>query len=1151
MGTKDGLLFNLSGSQYSAEIAEGNYKPLFCEGIDKLSEPASGGFLRVGRENSRYSFCAPGNIYTQRGTLCFFWRSVYPLGPTEFPIFRVSYADHTSWDTGWMRIDYNGWGFDAFITDCNLSRIRVSYALQPMPKPDEWTHLAISWDETKGICFYVNGVLVRERKQSAVLDAALDSFGPGGRLISYWGSQNRYNFIREGDMQDFRIYDHMLADDEIKALAARQSFQPAAPALAKEVLDNAFYHRRGLNTENIPVIRNGCIGVKKLLITDPFDYKRWSWKVCDGIAETTWPGVYNRSQLDGRTDYSVLPDWDCYSLSGKRLDFTLPPNTNYLEITGGAWGDFIKNEKILFRRERGYERSCHNIAEALSGQKISFINEMKEQPLSGISAFMLDSGTDIPEPTHSYALSACKQPPEADELCEFIRCRWPERERTALFAVPANEKTKSIAKDCKFVHIVLPFNNMNNIGLDGMILELPAVQASLGKNIPLQIWVGDPIWRYRSMTEITLAIEPNTPTRIWLDLRDRVLRESGCFHITFASTSPLLAALSQAKLHIVTKPLAQARAEHIQDRFLQIRDHFSNMIEERPKTKEFNAFNRFYEDITDLLRIDPNHQQAKEYYYLHLGGERPQITMPKCPDGVPEWAFWQTQYLHHFKHVVNWWIYNRQIENGEFGGGLSDDGDLTAIWPSLYLLGSDPDKIKDSLERQMNAFYDQDMFSSGLCKIQTDQLHTLEDGVQVIGQCLTVAPHDPQHLERAMETSRAMWRITGINCAGHRHFYSAYYSGHKIALERPWNFQNSDTLNILHPSYMLLRYNGNKQLASLIIELADSLLEHARNGRVHSSIIFDTDEDEYIDTGASGHSCQEDFLFKAAYEITGDKKYIQYVNDRILWNIHAKKAENPDELAAYYKQTLEDMLLLEYINTDGQVWSDRVQLVYDKIQQDRLGGIGHIRFDFYPRHFIEWRFDAANDDEKLGIYVTHADATKISMYVYNMSTESVGAHITGAEILPGKWQLTSYANGGEPEIYEFLFGREEAFSFTFTPNVQTVLELELLEKALPYHERTDLGIGSADIGIDDNGVTVTVHSLGAIAAPAVPIVLLDDKGTELARTNIPAMNAPDWLYPVTCTVRLESCNIKTGCSIVIDPENTLCEISKRNNIITL
>ncbi len=69
---------------------------------------------------------APGSIYAQRGTLSFYWKAREPVGTTPFPLFRVGYADHTSWDMAWLRIDWNGKGFDAFVTDDNLSRVRVS-----------------------------------------------------------------------------------------------------------------------------------------------------------------------------------------------------------------------------------------------------------------------------------------------------------------------------------------------------------------------------------------------------------------------------------------------------------------------------------------------------------------------------------------------------------------------------------------------------------------------------------------------------------------------------------------------------------------------------------------------------------------------------------------------------------------------------------------------------------------------------------------------------------------------------------------------------------------------------------------------------------------------------------------------------------------
>src|SRR5213083_1456058 len=197
--TEPGLLFYLSGDhEFNADYAAGgDPKPNFLRDVKIISDGAKGpGFECANTQ--LMSYWAPGNIYAERGTLAFSWRSRYPVGPTEFPIFRVGYGDHSSWDMVWLRIDYNGHGFDAFVTDASLARTRVSVTVDPFPKPDEWVHLALAWDETRGIRFYVNGKLAATKETVAVYNAALDQFGPHSRIISPYNVQSDYNFVRGG-----------------------------------------------------------------------------------------------------------------------------------------------------------------------------------------------------------------------------------------------------------------------------------------------------------------------------------------------------------------------------------------------------------------------------------------------------------------------------------------------------------------------------------------------------------------------------------------------------------------------------------------------------------------------------------------------------------------------------------------------------------------------------------------------------------------------------------------------------------------------------------------------------------------------------------------------------------------------------------------
>jgi len=195
-----GLLFYLSGeNKFTADYAAGGQdKPNFLTGLNIIPDGAIGSAFEAD-DNQLMSYWAPGNIFAQRGTLSFFWRSRYPVGPTPLPVFRVAFADHTSWDMVWLRIDYNGSGFDAFVTDVGLTRTRVSHYMDKFPTPEEWTHIAFSWDETEGVRLYINGKMAEKQSVTGkVYDTGLDQFGPHSRIISPYQVQSLYSFMRGG-----------------------------------------------------------------------------------------------------------------------------------------------------------------------------------------------------------------------------------------------------------------------------------------------------------------------------------------------------------------------------------------------------------------------------------------------------------------------------------------------------------------------------------------------------------------------------------------------------------------------------------------------------------------------------------------------------------------------------------------------------------------------------------------------------------------------------------------------------------------------------------------------------------------------------------------------------------------------------------------
>jgi hypothetical protein len=334
-----GLLFHVSADHgFTADAAGGDPVPNFRSDVSIVPDGKVGDAIRW-EDDGVVSWNAPGNIYARRGTLSFFWRARTPVGVAPFNIFRVGFADHTSWDMVFLRIDWNGHGFDAFVTDTNLARIRVSFAMPQVPTPDSWHHIAVAWDETVGIRLYVDGKEAARKDQKADLDSGLDQFGLAGRIIAPHQVQSRYSYMRGSDVDEIRVYDHMLDAADVAALAEnRTPTSPSEPTHGAEW--QAWLHRYGWDKGAPPALADPVTRIRKIEFADARDLKEQMWKGTDGIDETTWPGVYNRSRLPGRDDYFELPDWNVYVEGGKSYVLTVPPaeHFNRIEVRGAAYG---------------------------------------------------------------------------------------------------------------------------------------------------------------------------------------------------------------------------------------------------------------------------------------------------------------------------------------------------------------------------------------------------------------------------------------------------------------------------------------------------------------------------------------------------------------------------------------------------------------------------------------------------------------------------------------------------------------------------------------------------------------------------------------------------------------------------------------------
>ena len=1255
-----GLLFYLSGdrSLEADYAANGKTTPNFQSDVKVAQGGVKGAYIESG-DNQLLSYWAPGNVYAQRGTIAFDWRSREPVGPTQFPIFRVGYGDHSSWDMVWLRIDYNGHGFDAFVTDVNLGRTRISYTMPTFPKEDQWTHLALSWDETTGIKFYVNGKMVAEKAATGMFDTALDQFGPNSRIIGPTGVESSYNFDRGGDMDELRIYDRALSDENVAQLAGGEIPQSIPPLAGVQTAlsEEEWWFHYGWSRQSsppTPLIASTTV-VRKVEIHDAYDLNRWWWKATDGIPETTWPGVYNRSRLVGRNDYFQLPDWDCYSLSGKSVTFSMPDEPwNHLEITGGAFGtmsllsekqDVSSGGKVLFERSKGQEKTIHAFDAPFTGQKLRFTNVEQETPIGELSAYYVHSGSvpaGIAQLSYRVAADDSNDNSSLQELRAFIHGRYPEGQRQTMIASPSagliglnasgrQRRAENIGAangirephPAPIVHILIPsdfreaqgargrttqdWENIN-AGLDGIALELPPLhlKPTHGEYLSLNIQVKDPVWPMRNMFDFTFSVKPEERHTLWLDLRDRILPNDKSLYLTLASSSMDFGpnALDGTGVRLVFKPYDDAKKEHVQDRFTQVRDAYANLVEESTSTRKLNMFRRFDIDMTDLLRVDPQNDLGRKYWYdMNKEQVKPAFQQPKIPEGVPAWAFLQVRDLGYLKYILNWYIDKRQIDNGEFGGGLSDDGDLTNMWPGAALMGIEPEKIKRSLLKELDAMYDQHMFTNGLITIQADELHSYEDGVNVLGQAMTLDFGSPRQIERAMVTAKRLEWITGVNPAGDRIFRSSYYNGEKMATEGVWGWTKPYSYLVLHPAMTLVQFNGSQETRKMILDLADGLLAHRKLGpdgkyTIYSTINFQTNEDQ--PTGIDRLA----YVFWAAYRWTGDKKYLQpfydlgsqslhFINSNALdvlnvkdsWGADALQklpkanataispsaeaelhsawqiSRNLDYLKTLYLSQIEAAEDRQYINTEGSIWIDRVQFNSVDLQRARLGGVAIVRNSFYPGHVVSWKFDAPANDQSVAILVSDATPDHFRVIAYNLDSTPVKAHMTGWEIDPGKWQISQSKQDDSQQgqltdtvTRTEVFERSKSLDLDIPPHQTTVMDFKLTEKGTAYWLRPDLGLDPEDVKIEGKKIVVTIHSIGAVDAPASRIVVRDASEKIVGQARVPALKAPTDLQPKTAIVAVDvplDREALKGATIEIVSSGRLPEITTINNKVIL
>lgn len=150
---------------------------------------------------------------------------------------------------------------------------------------------------------------------------------------------------------------------------------------------------------------------------------------------------------------------------------------------------------------------------------------------------------------------------------------------------------------------------------------------------------------------------------------------------------------------------------------------------------------------------------------------------------APRWACVLRETHARLLHVIEWWVTNRQREDGQLGGGWGDDVEVLRAWAPI-LICSDANQIgREGMRKIVDGAWlkAEGGLELGYSKKTWDVEHSAEPSADTQPLMLMFKPDDPTYVERNMKLlplTRDLW--TKHSPQGHRMFISAYMSALEV-----------------------------------------------------------------------------------------------------------------------------------------------------------------------------------------------------------------------------------------------------------------------------------------------------------------------------------------------------------------------------------
>lgn len=1142
---------------YDADFARGSAKMVptaYDRGIAKdiatyravsIDDGARGKAIRInaGRAH-RYS--AAGNVNLRRGTIACYVRFTQPVGEVHLPIMMVNVVGREGTVIA-LRGRYQGLLVNGPFPGS------VDFGGKPW-EANVWHHLTVVWDELTGLRLYKNGQLTTAQE----LTWQTEDLEPGYIFLGSWDHWGGTPVPI--DFDELRVFSRPLTDEEVARLYRGEGEfapvgHPDAQAAAAHRLQYLGWDLCPEMAGMEPASGEDTLLVRSIGIEDARAVKTDAWKVTDGDRVTCWPLTYHGYSFQGQAGLSL-----------KLFD---GPPWNYLRIWGPGNGALYQGlhimrpaaEALMPLRFSGPLRA-RSLDAPLTDRELTFFADGAEVADGQPSALIGEIGffsiarapaAEVPGTPQSRYLSSQQWTDWTSEIGLQMLSRWEPYDRGALrLSAQAPAEARSLPMQAmRCYHLMIDPEPVDR--------PLAGMRAALYfRNLPADtvIWLRamDPLVPTRHIADFEVRARGDWSgikrADLTLDIRDHIIPKDRPVWLTLMTSADaelVWDAQHASRVDLLLSDAATVTEQYLYDRLKFIKDRFIDVSEPRPWGKvamadlaeRVGVFMELHRTLQDVHERYPTDAGANAFYIWTHPSEpvdRSHLQPPSVP-GAPEWAVYQHAAYLRFRDFVNWWIDNRQVENGEFGHFLGDDSDLINDWLSIAAI-SDPDgRIADSVRRLADTCWQVNL-TEGVNTRATDPLHAYEDGTNAICRAAEIYYGNPVYLERLMRAARAVRERFMAEADGHLHFRSTLYGAAKVITEPPYNRDSLSSSLMLHPALYLGWYSRNPYAVEQVRGYGDAWLDLFEKAVGEKGPLTPTDGVQFptevrlpdravaaanrYPTGY-GHAS----LFLALQEWFGDKNYplvmrawlareslgsgpqldwllsmdvspwremilqrtgaIEYSdlapamgNDlRSQWHyLHWRLTGDREVIVRALRDTWERIELLFPMHTWAEQSADRVAISKDLVDRMYLGGTPGYRNVIYPTHAITWHGFSPD----FAAWVLESDYEHLRLMAWNFAPQAQQGRVRLYRLKPGVYRVRIGPDGnedGEPDQtvvdQQLELARGSEVKLTLPPAQLTALSIELVAAIKEnYFARPDLAICAQDTVIAEDATQVTV-----------------------------------------------------------------------------